>query len=216
MWQWTKYTMALGLTIFMAGAAQAAPLNLTLPEFPDIFSGFIDVTYQAGTQAFQASGFALTLDDDGIGGQENINNGLFNLSATINNTGVLQNGLLTIGGTVPGFNSGTLLTGLLTAFGFQPTGGDPLEFLFAVTGGDLAGLYGGIGATGGVILSETGFGGSFGMNFDNTGGNPGWGAGVSDTGAGPIPEPSTILLFTTGLGIIVSRAILHRRSKASS
>ena len=32
--------------------AQAAPLNLQLLNFPDIFSAFIDVTYDAGTDAF--------------------------------------------------------------------------------------------------------------------------------------------------------------------
>lgn len=197
-------------TALMLGAgsqAQAAPLNLTLLPAPDIFSGFIDVAYTAGTDAFTANGFAQTLDDDGIGAPEAIAGGTFDLSASINDLGLLGGGTLDIGGTVAalGFNSGTLLTGNLTAFGFPAAGGDPLEFLFSVTGGDAAGLYGGVGSTGGVILSGgTGFTGDFTADFRGTG------SAVADVA--PIPLPAAVWLFGTGLLGLVGLG--RKRSRA--
>ena len=95
-------------------------------------------------------------------------------------------------GTVGAANSGTLLTGTLTDIGFKDAGGgDPLEFLFSVTGGDLAGLYGG---TGGIILTGTGF-----TDWANYGGNTPF-SGMSDTFAvSPIPVPAAVWLFGSAL-----------------
>ena len=197
--------MAAGL--LSAGInAQAATLNLTLFDTPDIVSGFIDVTYSAATSTFGANGFAEELDDDGSIPAEAIADGTFNLDATIDAAGSLAGGSLTIGGTVAslGFNSGTLLTGDLTAFGFEPAGGDPLEFTFDVSGGDAATLYGGAGAIGGVILSATGFTGDFTSDFVGTG------SAVSDVA--PVPLPAALWLFGTGLvGLI---GVGRRRAKA--
>ena len=72
--------LATGL-LLLGSAAQAAPLNLTLNDFPDIVSAFIDVTYDAGTDAFTAIGSAQELDDDGSVPAEVIVGGTFNLSA---------------------------------------------------------------------------------------------------------------------------------------
>ena len=182
------------VAVLMLGAgsqAQAAPLNLTLLDFPDIVSSFIDVNYNAGTDAFTASGFALELDDDGSVPAEAITNGTFNLNASIDASGSLSSGSLSIGGTVAslGFTSGTLLTGNLTAFGFPDSGGDPLEFLFSVTGGDATGLYGSIG---GIILSGgTGFTGDFNTDFTGNG------SAVADVA--PVPLPAAVWLFGAGL-----------------
>lgn len=187
-------TLSTALLLGAGSQAQAAPLNLTLLPAPDIVSGFIDVTYDAGTDVFTASGFALELDDDGVGASETIAGGTFDLSASIDATGLLAGGTLAIGGTVAalGFNSGILLTGSVTAFGFPVAGGDPLEFLFSLTGGDAAGLYGGIGSTGGVLLSGgTGFTGDFTADFRGTG------SAVADVA--PIPLPAAVWLFGTGL-----------------
>jgi len=200
--------LTAGTFLMLGASAQAAPLNLTLNDTPDIVSSFIDVTYDAGTDIFNASGFALELDDDGSGPAEAIAGGTFDLAATIDASGVLSGGSLTIGGTVAslGFNSGTLLTGTLTAFGFPDAGGDPLEFLFDVTGGDAAGLYGGI--PGGVILSATGFTGDFTTNFDNLiSGIPGTGAAVSDVA--PVPLPAAVWLF--GAGLLGLAGVARRR-----
>ena len=186
-----------------------------LEDYPDITSGFIDVTYDATANILSANGFALTLDDDGVGDLENIyafgsdiDPGTFLITAEIDDFGTLIGGTLTVEGTVPdlGFNSGTLLTGDLTDFGYPDAGGNPLEFLFDVTGGDVAGLY--AGTSGGVILGATGFGGSFAADFDNLMfGMPGTGAGFGDTG---VPEPSTLSLLM--LGLIATR--LRRRRSA--
>ena len=108
------------LVLGMTGPASGTPLGLTLFDNPDIVSMFIDVVYDAGTDTFEADGFALGLDDDGVGPTLDIVGGSFDLTATIDGAGLLTGGSLVIGGTVAnlGFNSGTLLTGSLTDFGF--------------------------------------------------------------------------------------------------
>jgi hypothetical protein len=181
--------LALGVT----GPAQASLLNLT-PETPDIFSSFTDISYVDGTDTLVAKGTALTVDDDGVGAPEGIVGGTFDLSAIIDDVGSLSGGSIIIGGTVAsiGANSGTLLTGTLTDIGFKDAGGgDPLEFLFSVTGGDLAGLYGG---TGGIILTGTGFT-SWVTSFQNASST-----GMSDTfTVSPVPVPAAVWLFGSAL-----------------
>ena len=157
--------LVVALIMGMSSLLQAAPLNLTL-NTPDIVSSFVDVDYNAATDLLTASGFATQLDDDGIGAPFAIAGGTFDLAASILGDGTLTGGSLAIGGTVGGlgFNSGTLLTGSLTAIGFnQPN--DPLEFLFDVTGGDAAALYGGFGGLGGIILRFSGFDGDWAGDF---------------------------------------------------
>ncbi len=195
-------------TLSMTLSAKAALLGLALNPFPDIQSSFIDVTYNATTDQFVASGFALSFNDNGAPPNVNITGGTFNLTATINGSGVATAASLTIGGTVPGFGS-ALLTGTLAStpnFGFMTGGGDIFEFLFTVTGGSLASAYyGGIGARFGLILdanfSAGGFTGNWNSNFNNNGGQTGFGQGVSD--AAPVPAPGALALLA--LGGFVSR-----------
>lgn len=207
---------ATSLAIFSAlallpGRALATPLNLVL-QLPDVVSGFIDVTYLAGTDTFAASGFSTELDDDGVAPNISLDApGNFGISATIDGSGALSAGTITITGTIAseGYNSGTLLTGDLTDFGYAgDASGIIFEFTFDVTGGDLASAYGGL--PGGVILSTAlnSFSG-FGSDFDNLiGGYPGTGSGISDTA--PVPEPSTGLLVLAGLAILGRRGAVRR------
>ena len=202
----------------LVAPAQGAPLFLDLFDFPDIASGFIDVTYTANTDTFLASGFALEIDDDGVGPAIPVQNGTFDLTATIDDAGSLgPGGTLAIGGTVPslGFNSGTLLLGDLTAFGFPIGGGDPLEFGFDVTGGDAAGLYSTRSGRGGVILSFTGFGGLFTQDFDNLiSGNAGTGTAVVNVEE-EVPLPGALhagLMVLGLLGLFSARKELVRRA----
>ena len=181
---------------FTAGA-QATLLGITLEDNPDIVSAFIDINYDAGTQSLTADGFALQIDTGG--GVFPVAGGLFDLDAVIDNAGNLIGGSFSIFGTIAGlgFNSGTLLTGNLTAFGFPDAGGSPFEFLFNTTGGDAAGLY---GSTGGILLSETGFGGDWASDFDNLlSGIPGTGLGVADVAPTMMPLPATFWLVLAGL-----------------
>jgi hypothetical protein len=173
-----------------AGSADAALLNLSLLPVPDITSGFIDVSYNASSDAFSAQGFAFSMTDSP---NRTITNGTFNLSAIVDSAGMATSGTITIGGTIPAIPAGTpLLTGTLTAFGFQTGGGSIFEFLFSVTGGSLAtpAYFGnsGVGVFG-VILNASGatFNGNWGQSFNNNGGIPGFGNGVADTA--PIPAP---------------------------
>ncbi len=180
--------------VFLAApVANATPLNLTLSDQPDIVSGFLDVGYDSAAQQLTVSGFALGFDDDGVGSAIDIAGGSFDIMANIDNAGNLLGGTVSIGGAVAelGFNSGTLLTGNLIDFGFRDEGGDPLEFVFEITGGDASGLFLSGGAFGGIILTGSGFTGSWNADFVNGG------AGQSDTA--PVPVPAAAWLLLSGL-----------------
>lgn len=199
---------ALGIAVLLLTSPVYASLNLSLQPSPDVLSGFIDVSYNSTTDLFGASGFAFELNDDGIGIPESIVGGAFDLNANINESGVLGSGTIALGGTVPGlgFNSGTLLTGTLVNFGF-PSTGNPLEFVFSVTGGDAAGLFG--PGPIGVILSDSGFEGNFTSSFDNrTGPYPG--SAYADV-APVVPLPGSLWLSLAGIGVSL---IFRPRAKA--
>ena len=206
----TMTLFALAVCLATAASAQGGdPLDLELVDAPDFVSGFLDVSYDTVTELFDAGGFALEFDDDGVGLPYGIDGGTFDLAATIDDAGTFLSGSLLIGGTIPelGFNSGTLLTGNVIDFGSDPNNGDPLEFLIDLTGGDAAALYGVEPV--GLILTQTGFDGSFATNFDNLiGGLSGSGSGVSDV-APVIPLPGSGLLALVGAGMF---GLVRRRA----
>ncbi len=194
-----KIAVAILALTMTASYAQATPLNL-VTDVPDVTSLFVAVSFDSGTSTFTANGFATDLDLDGIAPPDyTIDGGAFSLSATLAPTTLgtdmyVTGGSISITGTIPalGYNSGTLLTGTVDDVGYLPAGGEIFEFLFAVTGGDLAPLYPS-GQRGGTIINavNSGFGGSFAASFANDGFS-----GTSD--AFPIPEPSTVAML--GLG----------------
>lgn len=182
---------SFAFVLLLAGAtAQAATLGLTLAEFPDISAGLITVSYDATSDTLTADGFPGSAKLD-AGPAIDILGGMFTLSATIDNTGAISGGTIVITGMLDGMpGSGTLITGNLTTFGFPDAGGDPLGFLFDVTGGDLAPIY---GSTGAIILAGTDFDGDWNTDFANSG------DGVADTGVAVVPLPAPFLLLLSAL-----------------
>ena len=215
MWLGASWVATCLCAILTIGSAQAAPLGLTLADFPDITSAFIAVTYDASEEKFEEHGFAFSLAT-GPGSSETIVGGTIDVTATIDNFGVLQSGTLTIEGAIPTLSSipipswTTLLTGDLTAFGFDGSN-DPFEFLFIVTGGALQSIFTPVS---GQILTSTGFGGTFTADFDNLLFGIGTGSNDSASALTGTPEPSTILLFITGLGILGGCLAWRQRARA--
>ena len=192
--------------LLIGQTALAAPLGLDLLPLgpgsdPDIFAGLGNVTYTAATDSLVVSAQPQTIFSGGA--SNGITAGLsdFSLTATIDDFGNLVGGALSISGVVPalGFNSGTLLTGNLTNFGFGGAG-SVLEWEFNVTGGDAAGLWG--GQLGGVILGGSGFGGSWGSDFSAS--------FTATADVGIVPEPSTVLLLGIGLSGLALRGRARR------
>jgi hypothetical protein len=205
----THLSRLIAVSVLLFGvAAHAAPLNLNLADAPNIFSDNLGVQYGFLPDTLTVSGNASTLDDDGVGAAEPIDSTCcgttFNLSATIDSAGMASGGSLIIGGTVAalGFNSGTLLTGTLSSFGFPAAGGDSMEFVFDVTGGDAAGLF---GAQFGVVLTGTGLSPTLFSEGFNT-------RAVQATAASIIPIPAAVWLFGSGLIGLVG---LARRRKSA-
>ncbi len=194
-------TVVFMTMIGIVGSVQAGPVNLMMEDYPDIMSAFIDVEYDADTDQLVAGGLAVTFDD-GSGPVMGIVGGTTDIIAAIDDLGTLGGGTVTVNGTIAslGFNSGTLLTGDLKQLGFPTNGADVLEFVFRVTGGDAAGLYGNVPA--GIILGFGGFSGSFERSFDNLfSGMAGTGFATADIAPMIIPAPGAFTLCGIGIGV---------------
>lgn len=204
----TFVLLACAVVLTFSTSANGTLLNLT-PQPPNIASNSLDISYYHTTDSLVIGGLASTLDDDGDGDPEAIVAGLYNITVSVDADGVLLGGTLTVGGTVPtlGYNSGIILAGDLTAFGFSPSGGEPLEFLFMVAGGDAAGLYG-LDSVGGIIVdgsSSNDFSGTFISDWSNNFGIPGVDTGDAFADTFLIPEPATLGLMAFGLGLIARK-----------
>ncbi|NND00238.1 MAG: hypothetical protein HKN85_08655 [Gammaproteobacteria bacterium] len=201
--------LMLGLS---AAPVMATPLNLNLAETPDIVSSFLSVNYDSIAQVLTVDGFATQLDLDGIAPGDMItdvvggtNPGLFNLTATVDNAGVFQSGSFSIFGSVLGAAPTTLISGILTAMG---TDVSTLEFLFGVTGGSYEATFGGIGAIGGIIISQL----DDNLTADWTADFASSSFSVqADTAAMPAPEPG--ILFLQGLGLLMLIGLRRRGTK---
>ena len=195
----------IGILGFEGLPALGTSLDLT-DQDPDISAGFINVSYNATAGTLLATGFPISFNFSGTSTPDtaSIVGGQYNLTAQVTQTGQPVLGSLDITGTIPVLaTSGTLLTGELTQFGFLTGGGDIFEFIFNVTGGDLAPYYDG---TTSVILDawSSKFNGSFASNFAAS---PF--LSVADNGT-VVPEPSTAILllniFAVGLAGSVCRS----------
>ncbi len=63
------YVVAVCLAFFgLSESANGGLLDLELQPYPDVTSGFLDVMYSAGTDQLTASGFAITISNEGVGG----------------------------------------------------------------------------------------------------------------------------------------------------
>jgi hypothetical protein len=182
----THVITAVGALV-LAGSAHAALIDIELAPAPDVVSGFLFTEFDSDTGVLNSAGFALGYDDDGTG-TDPIGGGVFFLSAMIGLDGEATGGSLDIDGTIGGFGL-SLLEGDLVDFGFIDGGGQILEFLFEVTGGDLASDYGGVGTVIGVILDANGtYSGDWTQDFSAFG-------GVSDTAALAVPTPGSLVLL---------------------
>ena len=202
----------LGALMLLANSqTQAALLGLSpSPSAPDFGAGFLNVTYVATGDTFQATGFTT---DYSNGTVPLLGIGPCTLTATITDDGQLTSGTLTLGGDV-GQGTQTLLTGTLNVLGFMdPPGGSVFEFLFTVTGGNATVVqdFGGTNAANcGIILDAwfvnggTPFNGSWTNDFNNDGFS-----GLADNFAA-VPEPSSILLVLIG-GVCCAASLRRRR-----
>lgn len=203
-----KFFFALVLSI-VGFNSSASSLGLVL-GIPDISSNNINVSYNSTTDILTATGYASTLDLTNAPGVTNILDGTFTLTAVINDAGVASSGSLLIAGDVYDSTattiiySGTVLSGTLSDFGYVSS----LEFIFNNTAGNYASLY----PKAGVILSNTGFTGSFTNSFTNFVSITAPVPGVADTV--PVASVPTPAALPAGLTLLAGFAVLKLRKKA--
>jgi len=216
------FLLTLGL---IAGGRRRADAEHIFPPpqlQPDIVSTYVLVDYEALSGVFTASGYAKTVDYDGVAPYDyRIDGGTFDISMALDqDTGEQIGGTVAIGGTITevGATSGSLLTGPITAFGFpDPPGGKIFQFLFHVTGGDLADDF---SPTGAIVLNTvaSGFAGDFHSDFSNAQTMYGitYGVGTADTFLTPQPSSLTAMSFLGPAGVLYGLWAWRRRRRKAA
>jgi len=220
---------SIGVVILVlcgCGLASATPLNLTFAALPDLFTNQITGIYNVGTSALTIEGLSVSLQTTaaipscastacsisnsaplGFGGN-------FLINASVNSSGNLIAGTdnLTVTGNIATLGDGTpLLTANLDQFGYT-TGAQAgvYDFVFTITGGSVASVYGGTGQLLDVIVSDggaNGLPGVFTSSFTTTT------LGAADIKAPATPEPASMLLLLSGGGIL---GLLRKRLRKLS
>jgi hypothetical protein len=208
--------LAVGMLCIDESPAAGSTLNLSA-QYPDLGALSLTASYEpssGSTGTFSVTGWPTEFTLSGTNSPAIGGSSSYNLTAIINKlTGDPVSGSFAVDGTIPslGASSGTLLTGTLSQFGYQDAGGDIFEFVFKLTGGDLAHYY----STNqiGIILTATGSGftGSFLTPFGTDASQA-----VSDNyGYTAVPEPSTGILLVGVLACVLP-VFTRRRWCASS
>jgi hypothetical protein len=208
------HTITLVLTLWLLSSFTAhATLLDVAPELPTTEFGSLagqGIQYNTGSGAFIATGLPLSTRFTSLGGSHAVTGSAsLSINIQINTSGLASSGtalhdFVLVGDVSDGTTNytGTLLTGSLADFGFLDTGTflDVFDFLFDVTGGSMAGLFGSaqIGVL--MIAERSSFTGVFTQNFSST----------RIKGAiGRVPEPAT--LWLAGLAL-VAIGVMRRRA----
>lgn len=190
--------MLLILAFSMSSTAYGASVPLTLHDTPTINAQSIGIIYTAATGQLVATGDATDFSVYADAQKLDIEQGEFNLSAAISADGALENGKISVMGRIPSLDyySGIILSGELVSFDMQEVNESPLTFMFEVTGGDAAELYG--DRPMGIVIAGSGFAGDFEENFNNLLGEDAT-LGSASAAIAPTPIPAAVWLFGTGL-----------------
>ena len=209
----TLHTITTVLTLWLLSAFSVhATLLDIVPDLPTTQFGSLagqGIQFNAGSGAFSATGLPLSTKFTNLGGRHAVT-GAASLSINIQvsagglaGSGAALHDFVLLGDVSDGTTNytGTLLTGSLVDFGFLDTGTflDVFDFLFDVTGGSRAGLFGAgqIGVL--MIAARSTFTGGFTQNFAST--------RIKGT-IGRVPEPATLWLAGLALGAI---GVMRRR-----
>ena len=207
----SAFALSLGM-LTMSAQVQAEALNLDLVKTtpaPDTLSTLMNTAYTSadGLLTVTQNSFSAFSFRDETGTAHDVTDGTFKLIAEIGSDGSFFGGEFTIGGTVAslvGYDSGTLLSGNLSAFGYS-VNSTTFEFTFDSLSGDALSLYTANNYSGGMVMDDTGFNNTFESDFGE--------ANLTkiDTGViSAVPEPSTLALF--GLGLFTVAAFARRQS----
>lgn len=203
-------TAVLSLWLLSAFSAHATLLEV-MPDLPATQFGSLagqGIQFDAGSGAFGVTGLPLSTQFTSLGGSQAIT-GIAGLSINLQidpggnaTSGAAPHDFMLWGNVSDGTTNytGTLLTGNLADFGYLDTGTflDVFDFLFDVTGGSMAGLFGSA-QIGVIMIAERSTFTDFTQDFAST----------RIKGAiGRVPEPATFWLAGLALCTI---GFLRRR-----
>jgi hypothetical protein len=218
--------MAMVLCGCLAALPSTANGDMVFPDtmhsaWPDICSLYtmVDYTYDAGSANVSVIGWPSHYGDASgpdISGSSDLYS--FNISGTVSPSSSstapldVSDGILTVYGSLTSGPDELLLSGTVDRMGLLdsvPGYLTLMDFSFHVTGGSLAGDYGGVGALGGTTLGLYAAGGDTPFTSLNAGFSYDNGSNTNDTFS-VVPEPSTSVLMLVSIVVGLASSMWRR------